>query len=115
MAINRDLLPNPDDCGYSLAETGSVLTVTMHKRFDSLHRVDRWAQRLVNAAPPPYDEVRIDLAGFTLISSTIIAGLVYLYDHYANQGPGRIVLVNAGERVHHCLQMTRLDSFFTFA
>ncbi len=115
MAINRDLLPDASDCGYRLSEEGSTLFITMDKRFDSLHRVDRWAQRLVNAAPPPYDEVRIDLSGFTLISSTIIAGLVYLYDRYANDGAGRIVLVNATERVKHCLQMTRLDNFFTFA
>ncbi len=113
MTIDRQRLPAADNRGFDLHEEGDELVVDMHKNFDMCRGVDRWAQRLVEAAPGPYRRVVVDVGGFTVISSTIIAGLVYISDVHVRQG-ATIVLRNATDRVVRTLEMTRLAHLFSF-
>ena len=113
MTTDLTQLPPEDERGYQIRERDRDLIVRMHKHFDTSRAIDRWAFHLVRAAPGPYQHVFVDLSGFTLISSTIIAGLVHLRDHHGrHQTP--LVLVNASDRVRRSLEMTKLDQLFEF-
>jgi anti-anti-sigma regulatory factor len=114
MTIDQTHLPPVETRGYELDEIGGGLKVTLSKQFDTARGIDHWAFTVVKAAPGPYREIRVDCSHFPALSSTIIAGLVHLSDHYGKTG-GPVVLLKANQRIHSTFKMMHLDELFQFA
>ena len=103
-----------DGDGYEIREEGERLRIELRKDLDTHRNVDRWAVPITKACRGPYAEVAVDCSGHVTLSSTIIAGLVHLADHFSREG-AQLVLEGAGERIQRTMQMMHLDSLFSFA
>ena len=75
-------------------------------------KADRWAAHLVEGCEGPYRRVEVDVGKFVSISSTIIAGLVHLYDGF--RPAENVVLVNSNERIQRSIEMMRLETLITW-
>lgn len=103
----------PVDDGITLREQGGALMILLTKAFETGHAIDRWAFSVTEAASGPYHEIRVECAHLPTLSSTVIAGLVHLSDHFgARDAP--VCLVNANERIRGTFKMMHLDDLFTW-
>jgi hypothetical protein len=100
---------------FSTSVKDDILTVTLHRNFDSGRLNQDWGQFVVASHPGPFAQVRLELAECGRLNSTFIAGLVRLYAAYANQGTQRVVLVDPDKRLLANLKMLRFDQYFVVA
>lgn len=114
MPVNLTKLPPREMRGYAIQEQDGVLEILLDKTFDTATKTDRWALMLTQAATGKYAKVVVELDGFVAISSTVIAGLVHLSDHFAATSEGGVVLRNASDRVTRTLEMMQLHTLFSF-
>ena len=113
MSIDETKLPPLEQRGYVVTEpVSSVLLITLDKQFDLMPKADRWAGHLVDACSGPYTRVEIDVGKFVSISSTIIAGLVHLYDGLSPNE--KVVLINSNERIQRSIEMMHLHTLVSW-
>ena len=114
MLLHLGNLPEASKRGFDLRMTDRVLQIVIHKNFDVLPMAAAWAKRLIEAAPGPFRAIEIDVHHFITVSSTIIAGLVQISDHYSNKNEEGLRVVGASKRTKSVIQMMQLDRFFEY-
>ena len=114
MPVNLGKLPPREMRGYDITEKDNVLSVLLDKTFDTARKTDRWAAMLTEAATGSYQKVVVDLTGFVTISSTVIAGLVHLADHFQANSAEGVILRTPSDRVMRTLEMMQLHTLFGF-
>lgn len=89
--------------------------VTVYREFDEGLKREEWSQSVINhfGDIPDLDAIEVDLGKCPIISSTVIAGLVHLYDHYGEKYPKGVVLRHCTSHVQRILQMMKLLPMFT--
>lgn len=109
MPIDAALLPAPDLAGYTVAEIGDDLVLSLSKRFDHSPCTSLWAVQVVRACTGPYGWVKVDCSHQPALSSTAIAGMVRLADEYATPHGRRLLLLNANDRIRRTIAQIQLD------
>ena len=120
-------MPGEDDIFPGMAEKGArtslgpidtstadgVLTVLVHKEFDSGNIHQDWAQSVQVMHPGPFARIVVDCSQCGLLSSTFFAGIMQLQQHFGAQGCPPLVLHQPDPRIVKNLQILRLHTFFT--
>ncbi|NRA40156.1 MAG: hypothetical protein HRU15_18570, partial [Planctomycetes bacterium] len=71
-----------------------------------------WAQNIVKAFTVPFESVIIDFGRNEIISSTVYAGLIEIYQGFHTRCNDGIHLHNCSEPIARALKMLHIDSFF---
>lgn len=90
-----------------------VLTILVHKEFDSGNVHQDWAQQVQVMHPGPFTKVVVDCSQCGLLSSTFFAGIMQLRQFYGEQGVPPLVLDRPDPRIVKNLTILRLHAFFT--
>jgi hypothetical protein len=102
----------PDESrGFHPREDDQRLIIELSKDFDLKREIHSWSHQVISACPGPYREVVANCHGHSLLSSTCIAGLVHLRDHYA---PAPLVMIHSNERIQHTLVVMHLADLFVY-
>lgn len=96
-----------------MAVADGVLTILVHKEFDSGNVHQDWAQQVQVLHPGPFAKVVVDCSQCGLLSSTFFAGIMQLQQHYGGQGMPPLVLEKPDPRIVKNLTILRLHTFFT--
>lgn len=88
------------------------LVITIGREFDSGLKRDTWTQQIMAKYRFTYQAVIVDLAQVIIISSTVIAGLVQLHDHYWRDCPEGVILRHPSAHVLKILDMMKLRHLF---
>ncbi len=97
---------------YEVTAVGASLMIVIRKEFDFSNLHQDWAASIRAAHPGPFAEVRVDLSRTGLVSSTFLAGMLQLQQHYQGLGPVRMILEQPDPRVVRTLGMMHLDQLF---
>jgi hypothetical protein len=100
---------------FTTSVQDDILTVTLHRDFDSARLNQDWGQFVVARHPGPFAQVRLDLSSCGRLNSTFIAGLIRLYAAYATKGVERMVLISPDKRLLANLKMLRFEQYFVVA
>ncbi|TVR41619.1 MAG: hypothetical protein EA402_12845, partial [Planctomycetota bacterium] len=90
--------------------------ITIERTFDEGTKRDEWSQMAIDRIEScaSVDQIVVELGKCPIISSTVIAGLVHLYD-YSNKRFGKLVcLRHCTQHVIKILDMMQLKQFFVF-
>ena len=102
--------------GMTLDINNKAACVTIERTFDEGEKRDEWSQQIINllTANTDLQLLTVNLGKCPIISSTVIAGLVHLYD-YSNTTLGKpVTLIHCTKHVINILKMMHLDQFFIF-
>lgn len=108
-------LPDPSRCGYSVTFEENNMIIQIRKTFDAENKGRGWARTIVNAFTVPLESVIIDFGRNEIISSTVYAGLIEIYQGFNNRCESGIHLRNCSEPITRALKMLHIDTFFTIA
>ena len=105
-------LPPPEMCGYEVSKRGNVLTVLVRKKFDAENKGRGWAKPIIAAHPEELGSLVIDFGTNSIISSSVYAGLIELYQAFGSRCKDGVQLVNCSEAIVRALKMLHIDTFF---
>lgn len=111
--IRKDLLPRPEECGFEVSFEENNLVVKIRKRFDAENSGRSWAKPIIQAYPVPFTTLIIDFGTNQIISSSVYAGLIELYQSFHSRCEQGVHLRNCSEAIVRALKMLHIDSFFT--
>ncbi|GDY11901.1 hypothetical protein LBMAG53_07790 [Planctomycetota bacterium] len=99
--------------GFDLHSANGVLTISIHRDFDtgSLHQ--DWSSAIIQQATGVYTSVKVDLSRTGLLSSTFFAGLVRLHQHFSRAGAAQVILHHPDNRTVRNLSILRLNNLFS--
>ncbi|MFW5846191.1 MAG: hypothetical protein ACOCXJ_08185 [Planctomycetota bacterium] len=109
----HDTIPAPAFCGYHADLDGLVLRIRIRSTFDRENRGRPWANDIVNAFTMPLERLEVDFEHATIVSSTVFAGLVQLYQGFQGRVNDGVHLTHVGTQVLRSLKMLKLDPLFT--
>mgnify|MGYP000311001919 CR=1 FL=1 len=98
---------------YEVTVVGASLMIVIRKEFDFSNLQQDWAASIRTLHPGPFTEVRVDLSRTGLVSSTFLAGVLQLQQHYQSLGSALMILDRPDLRVVRTLGMMHLDQLFT--
>ena len=111
--IRKDLLPAPEKCGFEVEFEDNNMIVKVRKRFDSENSGRSWAKPIIEAYPVPFTTLIIDFGTNQIISSSVYAGLIELYQSFNPRCEQGVHLRNCSDAIVRALKMLHIDSFFT--
>lgn len=103
--------------GLDLQISGNVATITIERTFDEGGKRDEWSQSILDLCDQSRHNVQqfvVDLGKCPIISSTVIAGLVHLYDHSNRHFDKPVTLRHCTNHVVRIMEMMHLKQFFEF-
>lgn len=106
-------LPPPEFCGFSAEFEDNNLVVHIRKAFDKENKGRGWARTVIEAYTMPLDSLIIDFGRNEIISSTVYAGLVEIYQGFNERCERGVHLRNCSDAIARALKMLHIDSFFT--
>ncbi len=113
-AISKHQQPAPESCGFHVTITEDlVLQITLRSSFDSENKGRPWAGDIINAYNMPLLRIEVDFSHSKIVSSTVFAGLVQLYQGFQGKTTEGVHLLNVGTQVMRSLNMLKLDKIFT--
>ncbi|TVR15183.1 MAG: hypothetical protein EA401_03220 [Planctomycetota bacterium] len=89
--------------------------ITVYREFDEGLKREEWSQAVIDhlANAKNLDAVEVNLGKCPIISSTVIAGLVHLYDQYGETCPQGVILRHCTSHVQRILEMMKLLPMFS--
>ena len=89
--------------------------ITVERTFDEGKQREEWSHFIIqNLSPHVLQIITVDLGKCPIISSTVIAGLVHLYDYAEKTYGYKVRLQHCTLHVQNILKMMQLDGFFEF-
>jgi anti-anti-sigma regulatory factor len=102
-----------DQHGFEALQDDGKVIVTISREFDLGIKRDQWSQALINCyKAESYKAVVVELGRCPIISSSVIAGLVHLHDHYWKRCPDGVILRHPSKHVVSVLEMMHLRQLF---
>ena len=105
----------PSFNGLDIEVIDGTARITIERTFNEDQKRDQWSQFIVTAlSAQNVTHLEVDLGKCPIISSTVIAGLVHLYD-FTNKSLGRkVTLRHCTQHLKSILDMMKLADFFDF-
>ena len=111
--FKKDKLPPPEACGYWANFEGNSLVINIRKTFDHENKGRSWAKPIIECFPAPFASLIVDFGTNKIISSSVYAGLVELYQAFHQRCEDGFHLRNCSPAIERAIKMLHLDSFFT--
>ena len=105
----------PSFNGLDVQVKGKSGIIIIERNFDEGENRDQWSQFIVSTLTAQSVEMlEVDLGKCPIISSTVIAGLVHLYDFTNKTSGTKVTLRHCTKHVKSILDMMKLSDFFTY-